>query len=318
MLDASQDVGNGSIKSRDLKMMAAAFLYNLTGDTVYENMVNTLSYATTNTSTILDSSKNQLYASAGYLKTRRTVNYPALAGRMKASIINEAKNKETNYSNARPTRRASDNDTGWFKTTQQVQRSIVAHAIADSPSDRELFENAIILEADWGLGRNSMNTIIMTTASTNLASKRSIEQAYTTGRDDGSPGVHPGYTPYLNTEDWSSSGMVGNRPSVLAAMCYPAYSGWPKIEGSFNTRYVWAHSECTPQQSMRGKQALYGYLYGLTKVTAFDGLIIICDSWLKVPGDTGYDSRANLYEDPSGIVDFYDFAVFANEWNPVP
>ena len=318
MLDASQDVGNGSIKSRDLKMMAAAFLYNLTGDTVYENMVNTLSYATTNTSTILDSSKNQLYASAGYLKTRRTVNYPALAGRMKASIINEAKNKETNYSNARPTRRASDNDTGWFKTTQQVQRSIVAHAIADSPSDRELFENAIILEADWGLGRNSFNTIIMTTASTNLASKRSIEQAYTTGRDDGSPGVHPGYTPYLNTEDWSSSGMVGNRPSVLAAMCYPAYSGWPKIEGSFNTRYVWAHSECTPQQSMRGKQALYGYLYGLTKVTAFDGLIIICDSWLKVPGDTGYDSRANLYEDPSGIVDFYDFAVFANEWNPVP
>lgn len=326
MLDASQDIGNGSIKSRDLKMMAAAFLYNLTGNTVYENMVNSLSYATTNTSTILDSSKNQLYASAGYLKTKRTVHYSALAGRMKASIINEAKNKETNYSNTRPTRRASDNDQGWFKTTQQVQRSIVAHAIASLPSDKELFENAIILEADWGLGRNSMNTIIMTTASTNLASKRSIEQAYTTGRDDGSPGVHPGYTPYLNTVDWSS-GMVGNRPSVLAAMCYPAYSGWPQIEGSFNTRYVWAHSECTPQQSMRGKQALYGYLYGLYKIAAdFDGdsdvdmldLAVFCDSWLKIPGNPGYDSRANLYADSAGIVDFLDFAVFANEWKSVP
>lgn len=172
-----------------------------------------------------------------------------------------------------------------------------------------------------------MNTIIMTTASTNLASKRSIENAYTTGRDDGSPGVHPGHTPYLNTEDWASSGMVGNRPSVLAAFCYPAYSGWPKIEGSFNTRYVWAHSEFTPQQSMRGKMALYAYLYGLTKLPAdFDGdsdvdmadLAVFADSWLKVPGDAGYDSRANLYADPSGIVDFYDFAVLANEWQPVP
>ena len=263
MLDASQDIGNGSIRGRDLKMMAAAFLYNLTGDTAYENMVNTLSNATTNTSSILTSSMNQLYGSAGYLKTQRTVNYPALVSRMKASLIYEAKNIEANYSTTRPTRRASDENQGWFKTSQNVQRSIVGHAIADSPSDRELFENALVLEADWGLGRNSMNTIIMTTASTNLADKRSIRNAYTTGRDDGSPGVHPGHTPYLNTEDWASSGMVGNRPSVLAAMCYPAYSGWPKTEGYFDTRYVWAHTEFTPQQSMRGKAALYGYLYGL-------------------------------------------------------
>ena len=30
----------------------------------------------------------------------------------------------------------------------------------------------------------------------------------------------------------------------------------------------------------------------------------------------GYDSRANLYDDPSDIVDLYDFAVFTNEWDP--
>jgi fructose-specific component phosphotransferase system IIB-like protein len=318
MLDASQDVGNGSIRGRDLKMMAAAFLYNLDGNTVYENMVNTLSNATTNTSSILTSSMNQLYGSAGYLKTQQTVHYPDLVNRMKASIIYEANNIEAKYSNLRPTRRASDEQQGWFKTSQNVQRSIVAHAIADSPSDKQYFENALVLEADWGLGRNNMNTIIMTTACTNLANKRSIRNAYTTGRDDGSFGVHPGYTPYLNTEDWSSSGMVGNRPSVLAAMCYPAYSGWPAAEGYFDTRYVWAHTECTPQQTMRGKMALYGYLYGLTKVDAltadFDGLAVFCDSWLKVPADPGYDLRANLYDDPSGIVDLLDFALFANDW----
>jgi endoglucanase len=322
MLDASQDVGNGSIRGRDLKMMAAAFLYNLTGNTVYENMVNSLSTAATTTSPILTSSQNQLYGSAGYLKTQQPVHYADLVSRMKASIIYEANNMEAKYSGIRPTRRTSDNDQGWFKTTQQVQRSIVAHAIADSPSDKQYFENALVLEADWGLGRNNMNTIIMTTASTNLANKRSIRNAYTTGRDDGSPGVHPGYTPYLNTPDWDTrpepNGMTGNRPSRLAAKCYPAYSGWPAAEGYFDSRYVWAHTECTPQQSMRGKQALYGYLYGLTKVTTLtpdlDGLAAFCDSWLKVPADAGYDARANLYDDPSGIVDFYDFAVFANNW----
>jgi len=326
MLDETQNVGEGTVRGKDLKMTAAAFLYNLTGNTAYEDMVNSLSGATTDTSTIANSNMNQLWASAGYLKTRRTVHYPSLFSRMKASIINEAKNIEANYSNSRPTRRATDNNTGYFKTEQNVQRSIVAHAIADNGSDKDLFENAIVLEADWGLGRNSLNIIYMTTAATNLSGKRSIENAYTSGRDDGTPGLHPGHTPYLNTDDWWA-GMVMGKPSWMTSKCYPDYSGWPKAEGYFNTRYVWAHSEFTPQQTMRGKMALYAYLYGLYKLTAdFDGdsdvdledAAIFFDSWLNVPADADYDSRANLYEDTSGIVDLYDFAVFANEWEPVP
>jgi hypothetical protein len=336
-LTVIRDAGYAELRGKDLKMMAAAFLYNLTGDTTYEDTLNSLCDITSNTSVVNDSTRNQLWACVGYLKTKRTVHYPTLFSRMKASIINEAKNHESNNCNTRPSRRATDNDSvlnpGYFKTTQNVQRCIVAHAVADSNSDKTLFENAMVLEADWGLGRNSMNRIIMTTACTNLASKRSIENMYTTGRNDGYPGMHPGHTPYLNTDDWdsSSTGMTGNKPSRLTALCYPAYgtttTGWPKAEGYFNDRYVWAHSEFTPQQSMRGKMALYAYLYGLYKLPAdFDGdsdvdimdAAAFFDSWLKVPGNTGYDSRANLYADSSGIVNFYDFAVFANQWKPVP
>ncbi len=325
MLDTTLGVGDGTVRGKDLKIQAAAYLYNLTGNTAYESVVNSLSDATSDTSEIVNSgSKNQLWASAGYLKTKRTVNYPLLYSRMKNSIINEAKTKEANFSSQRPTRRATDNTTGWFMTDENVQRCIVAHSIADNPSDKALFENAIILTADWGLGRNNMNTIIMTTACTPLENKRSIRNAYTTGRDDGSFGLHPGHTPYLNTRDWDTQpepgGMTGNRPSRLAAKCYPAYSGWPEAEGYFDTRYIWAHSEFTPQQTMRGKQAIYGYLYGLTKPAAltpdFDGLAVLCDSWLKVPADPGYDARANMHDDPAGIVDLADFAAFANNWNP--
>ncbi len=68
---------------------------------------------------------------------------------------------------------------------------------------------------------------------------------------------------------------------------------------------------------------LFPYGYGLGSLADLneDGFVdwadvkIFCDSWLKVPGDTGYDSRANLYEDLLSIVNFYDFAIFAGEWN---
>jgi hypothetical protein len=336
-LTVVQDAGYAKLRGKDLKMMAAAYLYNLTGNTSYENDVNSLCDITSTTSVVNDSTRCQLWACAGYLKTKRTVHYPTLFSRMKASIINEAKNYESNNCNTRPSRRATDNDSvmnpGYWKTLQNVQRCIVAHAVADSNTDKTTFENAMVLEADWGLGRNSMNRIIMTTACTNLASKRSIENMYTTGRNDGYPGMHPGHTPYLNTDDWDpcATGMTGNKPSRLTALCYPAYgtstTGWPKAEGYFNDRYVWAHSEFTPQQTMRGKMALYAYLYGLYKLPAdfygdsyvdLDDAAAFFDSWLKVPGNDGYDSRANLYADSSGIVNFYDFVVFANEWNPVP
>lgn len=299
MLNETQECGYATFRGKDLKMTAAAFLYNVTGNTAYENMVNSLSDITSTASTVADSSRNQLYAAAGYLMTRQTVHYPALFNNMKASIIDEAKNREANYISSRPTRRAADDskqdgDAGYFKTIQNVQRCLVAHAAADSPSDKELFENAIVLEADWGLGRNSMNIIYMTTATTNLASKRSIENAYTSGRDDGSPGLHPGHTPYLNTDNWWT-GMIMGKPSWMTEKCYPDFgtnsTGWPKAESYFNTRYVWAHSEFTPQQTMRGKMALYAYLYGAFKENT-------------VPGDF----------EPDGDVDLADLAVLAGEW----
>jgi hypothetical protein len=264
MLETKHDIGNGSIRGKDLKMMAAAFLYNLTGNADYENIVSSLSNATTTTSTIMNNDMNQLWATVAYLKTKQTVHYPELFDKMKASIINEAKLKEANYINSRPSRRATDNDQGYFKTEQNVHRTLVAHAISENGADKDLFANALVLEADWGLGRNSANIIYMTTATTNLSTKKSIENAYTSGRDDGSAGLHPGHTPYINTDDWAPS-MVMGKPTWMTSKCFPDYSNWPKAEGYFNTRYVWAHAEFTPQQTMRGKMALYGYLYGLYK-----------------------------------------------------
>jgi endoglucanase len=265
MLDLSEGDGTGRIRGRDFRMMAAAFLYNLTGNTAYEDIMKAESVVTSERSPIIDTMKhNQLYGIAAYLTTDRTVNHPALFDQMKASIIQEARTMEAGYTLQRPSRRATCNAAGYFWTLQNVQRSIVAHAVSDDPAEKAFFLNALLLEAGWSLGRNPTNRIQMTTASTRLAGKRSVEFAYTSGYNDGMPGLHPGHTPYWNMNDWAPA-MIMGRPSWLASHGYPEQNQWPQAELCFNTDYVWSHTEFTPQQTMRGKNALYGYLYGVYK-----------------------------------------------------
>jgi len=265
MLTVSQDVGNGYMTGKDFRITAAAFLYNLTGDTKYENDLNTYSNCKTNSSKIIDinGKYTEIYAVAAYLFTPQEVHYPTLYSNMKSSLISEAKAKEANYSNTRPSRRSTDNDTGWFITSINTDRTIVAHAISEEGSaDRALFENALILEADFSLGRNPLNMINMTTASTNLADKKSVPNAFTTGWNDRIEGVAPGITPYMNTGSWGSN--IEADPGWMYKNNFPVINDWPEGELYFNTRYVYAANEYTPQQSMRGKTALYGYLYAIS------------------------------------------------------
>jgi len=268
MLDKRQDIGCAVMSGNDFKITAAAFLYNLTGNVGYENDLLAGSRCTTDTSSVSyyrsrANGYHEAYAIAGYLFTNRTVNNRERYNNMKNSIVAEAKSKEANYSDIRPSRRSTRQDAGWFITSIHNQMSIVAHAISDEGSaDRKLFEDALILEADFSLGRNPLNMINMTTATTALANKRSVENAYTSGWNDGVPGVHPGHTPYMNQYDWTGSLIMGN-PSWMTKKNYPAVSEWSVGELYYNTRYVYAANEFTPQQSMRGKMALYGYLYGI-------------------------------------------------------
>ncbi|MCL1938020.1 MAG: T9SS type A sorting domain-containing protein [Candidatus Azobacteroides sp.] len=272
LLDKTQDVGEMVMTGKDFRITAAAFLYNLTGDTRYEDDLNAFSRCTSSTSTVWDpDSFNEIYALAGYLFTNQKVNYPALYNNMKSAIIREAKSKEANYSTSRPSRRSTDNDTGWFITVINNERTIIAHALSSEGSDdKALFENALILEADFSLGRNPMNRIHMTIATTGLADKRSIENAYTSGWNDGTPGVHPGHTPYMNQYDWG--GLIMGCPTWMTSKNYPAVDSWPYGELYYNTRYVYAANEFTPQQSMRGKTALYGYLHAISPAKQHTGM----------------------------------------------
>jgi len=264
MLDKTMDAGGAILRGRDLKMTAAAYLYNVTGDAAYEDAVKTESVCTTASSEIFNTTRNQLWATAGYLMTPRAVHYQPLWDNMKASVISQAKAVETSRMDSRPSRRSTNESDGYFRTIQNVHYSLVAHAITSDATDKALFRKALALEADWGLGRNPANLIEMGVSTTPLASKRGVKYMYTAGVDDGVQGTTPGQTPYCNLDDWDTSMTMGS-PSKLYANAYPANfkTTWPIGEDCFETPWVWAHSEFTPQQTMRGKTALYGYLYGI-------------------------------------------------------
>jgi hypothetical protein len=250
-------------RGRDLKMMAAAFLYNVTGDQTYEAVIQSESLCTTANSAILNGTTSQIWGTAAYLMTPQPIHFQTLWNNMKASVIAQAKAKETGNIDTRPSRRATDETEMYFRTIQNVHHTLIAHAVTTDATDKALFRKALGLEADWSLGRNPLNMIEMGTAYTGLAAKRSVNYMYTWGSNDNLPGVAPGQTPYLNLDDWST--MVMSKPSALYANSYPAdfKNTWPIGEGYFDTPFVWAHSEYTPQQTMRGKMALYGYLYGI-------------------------------------------------------
>lgn len=257
-LDDSQHIGHSQMRGRDFKMMAAAFLYNLTGERSYEAVVAEETVATSSQAEIEKKGAwNQLWGTAAYLLSPRSRHYPEVLANMKAAIRHQAFEKCVSGTESRPSRRSSAAD--YWQTPAEVQRLLIAHAISEDAKDRRELLRAMILEADWGLGRNPMNMVHMT----GLGS-RSVENCYTSGRNDGSPGLHPGHTPYMNLDPWGTE-WNGANPRWFAERGYPDWDagGWPYQEAYFNSRYSWANSEFTPRQTMRGKNALYGYLYAL-------------------------------------------------------
>jgi endoglucanase len=257
-LDDRQEIGDAVMRGRDFRMMAAAFLYNITGERKWEDIMAKESVVKNDSSKIEDRRQwEQIWGTAAYLFCPVGRHYPELYENMKMAVRKQAIEHNVVNLDIRPSRRSS-NDNYW-QTPHNLQLVVLAHAVSGDPKEKKLFEKAMILEADWGLGRNPTNTVEMTGLG-----ERNIVNCYTTGHNDGIPGVHPGQTPYNNLDSWGGNNN-GSNPQWFVKKCYPEWvsGGWPHQEAFFNCRYSWANAEFTPRQTMRGKMVLYGYLYAI-------------------------------------------------------
>lgn len=256
-LDDRQDIGDAGMRGRDFKMMAAAFLYNVTGDTMWEDIIAEESVVKNEKTAIQKEREwSQIWGTAAYIFSPGERHYPELYENMKASVRQQVMTEHVSYVDKRPSRRTAHDN--YWQTSQNLQLVTIAHAISEDENEKKQFEKAMILEADWGLGRNPSNIVEMTGLG-----ERHIVNCYTSGRNDGTPGLHPGHTPYNNIDQWGGR-HNGSNPRWFTDKGYPAWKdGWPHQEAHFNCRYSWANGEFTPRQTMRGKMALYGYLYSI-------------------------------------------------------
>lgn len=252
MLNDLQEIGDSWMRGRDFRQMAAAYLFNVTGDTAWEKVFALDSVAELGVEAIEAKERwNQLYATVAYLTTPHRVNHSRLARILRESVRTQALENNVKWMDLRASRRASNNN--YWQTAQNLQMVMAAHAFTKKKAERERFEKALVLEADWGLGRNPMNCVEMT----GLGSRHFVN-IYTSGRNDGAPGLHPGHTPYNNMDPWGPD--PGSNPRWFSDRGYPAWEKWPHQEAYFNSRYCWSNGEFTPRQTMRGKMALLAYL----------------------------------------------------------
>ena len=282
-LDDLQDIGSMQMRGRDFRQLAAAFLYNLTGDEQWEKIFAEESMVKSPQSLIFSKGRhgffgvgvmheenknlvpyNQTWAAAAYLTCPHQRHFADLYKNLKTSINAQALEYNISHMTERPSRRSA-NDSRW-QVSQNLQLVMLAHYIAGK-DDKKALEHVMYTEASWALGRNPGNIVEMTGLG-----ERHITDCYTTGRNDGAPESHPGQTPFNGTETWSP-GHNGGDARVILKYCYPEWNiekgqqltSWPLQESYFNQRYFWVNGEFTPRETMRGKMALLGYLYAINK-----------------------------------------------------
>ncbi len=258
-LDDHQGIGNISMTGRDFRQMAAAYLYNLTGDTQWEDIFIAESKIADDHSLVFKRGREgfcQLWADAAYLVCPKTRHHTRFYENLKASVKAQAQDENIGRATVRPSRRSANDER--FATSQEVQLVLLTHYIADNNQQKAELEHVMHMEAGWALGRNPGNIVEMTGLG-----ERHITDVYSTGRNDGDPGTHPGQTPFNGTETWSPGN--GGDARILLDRCYPSWydGGWPRQESYFNQRYMWVNAEFTPRETMRGKMALLAYLYGI-------------------------------------------------------
>ena len=247
-LDDRQDIGSMQLRGRDFRQMAAAYLYNLTGDQQWEKIFAEEAYELSIANT---------WTAAAYLTCPQPRHFAERYQQILASVDKLAESYNIANMSQRPSRRSA-NDRRW-QVSQNLQLVMLAHYIAKDKARKKQLEHVMYTEASWAMGRNPGNIVEMTGLG-----ERHITNCYTTGRNDGAPESHPGQTPFNGTETWSP-GHNGGDARVILKYCYPDWNegGWPRQESYFNQRYFWVNGEFTPRETMRGKMALLGYLYAI-------------------------------------------------------
>ena len=150
-LDDRQDIGSMQLRGRDFRQMAAAYLYNLTGDQQWEKIFAEEAYELSIANT---------WIAAAYLTCPQPRHFTDRYQQILASV--EKLSESYNIANMaqRPSRRSA-NDRRW-QVSQNLQLVMLAHYIAKDKARKKQLEHVMYTEASWAMGRNPGNIVEMT------------------------------------------------------------------------------------------------------------------------------------------------------------
>ncbi|MEO0587869.1 MAG: glycoside hydrolase family 9 protein, partial [Planctomycetota bacterium] len=233
-LDHSHQLGTTAVYGRDLKALAAACLFNLTADPAFhEAFLDTCLVTNPGDGDRTQDLYRQNWAIAAYLMGARNVprgtHRPDVVRKLEAAVHDFALARHVRGFRNWPSRRSTSGH-GHFQSVVATQMLMTAHAIGARSERRDEYLAALIGEADWGLGRNPLNMVLMTgpDAQTGIGSgMRHVQDIYTSGRNDGTPGVHPGHTPFMNANPWGSGGFMNDPKGWYGSRGSPAWEQWP-------------------------------------------------------------------------------------------
>ena len=256
------DVVHDNFSGRDWRVTAAAFLFNLTGDAQWEQIVREEHVVAQDSGADVRGfgKDEQHFAAVAYVLSPHEAGDPQLQQRMREAIARQARAVHLQTMDDSPTL-AVRGPMGWegmMQTSNDVTLLAIAHRLSDDPQEKADYERGLYAEAEWTLGRNPLGLVQMTGLT-----DRAMENTFAPGRRDGAPGLTPGWTPYLCRDGWMDGvDIIGC--DWYTDRIYPAdKEAWAQGEHFWNTRYCVPHAEATPQQTFRQKIVLYGYLHAL-------------------------------------------------------
>lgn len=258
--DPMLDESPGYLRGRDLRVTAAAFLYNLTGDESFHQVIRQEHVCRAAQARVFDPGQvEQQYASVGYILSPQPVDR-SFRQNMREAIFRQARQDHLVPMEDSPTLavRWRNGWEGMMQTCNEVSLLAIAHRLTEDATFQRDLERGLAAEAEWTLGRNPLGLVHMTGLT-----DRSITQSFAPGRRDGHPGLTPGWTPYMCRDGFLRGDIVVGC-EWYTNRNYPADKNvWPQGEHYWNSRYSVPNSETTPQQTMRQKIVLYGYLHAI-------------------------------------------------------
>ena len=255
---------------RDDRILAAAWLFKVTGDSSFQQQYEKDNRVTRNDSRLEDWDQNgyhQHYAVWTYVTTEQPNINQKLKETQTKAVINWAKTMGTEPAENRTCRMAWDmwapTIVGTIVTTPIVMPLIVAHALTDDPQ----YADYIFTSCDYVLGGNALNMTWITGAAAYGAeccpSQIMCHDTWADGIEPLIPGIvpygpiAPGFVTWGGEGPW---GMLFNYQTLDP----PDFWNWPTHELYFSDRYFPMQAEYTVQQTIGPSAAAYAYLFALS------------------------------------------------------